>query len=196
MVTLLLSAALVAVNGLGVTAYSDRAGGDQATSLSHRPCRFGVTRTAATSSSSSSSAASSSPRMGELTPPEQKVYDLMKRFHDSGHVFRIVLVGNAGAILETTSALGPQFKLSQSPSTGANLLTMASDDQSFEYHLHLSKVSKIVLVEKTTPKKVMRIVRLLSSTGESISSFILTEEENQAAWFQALVDEYGTEIQL
>ena len=56
-------------------------------------------------------------RMGELTTPEQSVYDLMREFSESGYTFRIVVVGQ-GAILETTSPLGPITKLTQSPSTG------------------------------------------------------------------------------
>ena len=55
--------------------------------------------------------------MGELTTPEQTVYDLLRELSDSGYDFRIVVVGQ-GAILETTSPLGPITKLTQSPSSG------------------------------------------------------------------------------
>ena len=56
-------------------------------------------------------------RMGELTTPEQTVYDLMRELSESGYSFRVVVVGQ-GAILEATSPLGPITKLTQSPSTG------------------------------------------------------------------------------
>jgi hypothetical protein len=57
--------------------------------------------------------------MGELTEPEQQVFDIMDTIHESGYHFRMVVVGK-GAILETVAALGPVLKVTQSPSTGAN----------------------------------------------------------------------------
>lgn len=137
-----------------------------------------------------------SPRMGELTIPEQKVYEIMKNVHDSKYKFRVVVVGK-GAILEATSVLGPKLSVSQSPSSGANLLTLASADQSFEYHLQLSQVSKMVLLRKETPSKVMRIIRILNDQGESMSSLILADESDAAVkWFTELGETYGTDIQL
>jgi len=55
--------------------------------------------------------------MGDLTTPEHTVYDMMHELSDSGYAFRVVVVGK-GAILETTSRLGPVVKMTQSPSTG------------------------------------------------------------------------------
>lgn len=137
-----------------------------------------------------------SPRMGELTAPEQKVYDFMEELHQSEIEFRIVVVGK-GAILECTSTLGPKLSVSQNPATGNNLLTLATTDQSFEYHLQLSQVSKIVVLEKETPKKVLRIIRLLNAEGESMSSLILADESNKAVdWFKGLIGIFGDEIQL
>lgn len=57
-------------------------------------------------------------RMGELTKPEQTVFDIMQEVLQSGYSFRVVVVGK-GAILESTvPCLGPVIKLTQSPSTG------------------------------------------------------------------------------
>jgi hypothetical protein len=132
-----------------------------------------------------------------LNEPEQQVFSFVKELHDSSYKFRIVVVGN-GAILETTSALGPVVKLSNSPSAGTNLLTLASEDQSLEFHLQLSQVTKIVLTTKeTSPDRTLQIVRLLNATGVSMCSFILADESEAAKeWYQALQTKHGNEIQL
>lgn len=81
--------------------------------------------------------------------------------------------------------------------SGANLLTLASEDQSFEFHLQLSEVSKIALVEKETPAKTLRIIRLLNAEGESMSSLILADTSDEATkWYHGIVEERGSEIQL
>lgn len=135
-------------------------------------------------------------RMGELTPPEDFVYHLMQDIHDGGYKFRVVVIGK-GAILESTHPLGPKVSIAQSPSSGANLMTLASEDHSFEYHLQLSEVSKIVLATKETPKKTMRIIRLLNANGESMSSLILAEDSEAATkWYESLKEKHGSEIQL
>jgi hypothetical protein len=135
-------------------------------------------------------------RMGELTEPEQQVFDIMDTIHDSGYLFRMVVVGK-GAILETVSALGPVLKVTQSPSTGTNMLTLANTDQTFEFHLQLAQVSKMVLLEKVTPAKTLRIVRILNADGESMSSLILADESEAAVkWYEGLIAKYGKEIQL
>lgn len=135
-------------------------------------------------------------RMGELTEPEQQVFDIMDTIHESGYLFRMVVVGK-GAILETTAALGPVLKVTQSPSTGTNMLTLANQDQTFEFHLQLAEVSKMVLLENKTPAKTLRIVRILNAAGESMSSLILADESEEAvAWFGGLIAKYGTEIQM
>ena len=59
---------------------------------------------------------------------------ILDLFHTSNYPFRIVVIGN-GAILETTSKLGPTSKSSISPKSGERLLTFASEDQSFEFHV-------------------------------------------------------------
>jgi hypothetical protein len=141
---------------------------------------------------------SSSRRMGELTLPEQKTFDVMQALHDAKFNFRIVVVGN-GAILESTSPLGPTMKVSQSPKTGKNLMTLASQDQSLEFHLQLADVSKIVLVQRETPKRTMRLVRFLEAEhGNSMCSLILADDSSAAQkWFDDdLIGKFGTEIQL
>ena len=135
-------------------------------------------------------------RMGELTSSEQKVFDLLQTLHDSAHSFRIVVVGN-GAILETTSVLGPALSVSQSPKTGENLMTLASEDKSFEFHLQLADVSQIALLEKETPMKTMRIIRVLGTEGQSMCSLILADQSDSAIqWFHGLVEEHGATIEV
>jgi hypothetical protein len=137
-------------------------------------------------------------RMGELTSPEQKTFDIMQALHDSKFNFRIVVVGH-GAILETTSPLGPTMKVAQSPKTGKNLMTLASQDQSFEFHLQLADVSKIVLVQRETPKRTLRLLRFLEAEhGNSMCSLILADDSEAAQkWFDdELIGKFGTEIQL
>lgn len=77
------------------------------------------------------------------------------------------------------------------------MLTMASADQTFEFHVHLEQVSKLVLIEKETPAKTLRIIRLLNDVGESMSSLILADSSKEAqTWYHDLVEKRGHEIQL
>lgn len=77
------------------------------------------------------------------------------------------------------------------------MLTMASTDQAFEFHVQLEQVSKIVLVEKETPAKTLRIIRLLNAVGNSMSSLILADTSDEAtAWYHDLINKRGSEIQL
>jgi hypothetical protein len=148
-----------------------------------------------------SDASSSQRRMGELTSTEQRVFDLLQRLHDSQYAFRIVVVGN-GAILETTSTLGPTLSVSQSPKTGKNLMTLASNDKSFEFHLSLADVTQVAILEKETPAKTMRIIRVSGGGGDddkqtSMCSLILADSSDDAsAWFQELQKELGETIDL
>jgi len=131
------------------------------------------------------------------------VYDILVDLHRSGFLFRVVVVGK-GAILESTCALGPKMNVAQSPSSGANLLTFASEDQGFEYHLQLSEVSKVVFAVKETPKKVLRIVRMLNAEGESMTSLVLHQQADGGGdgdgdaiqFFDGLIEKYGSEVQL
>lgn len=133
-----------------------------------------------------------------LSPPEQTVYDLLDSLHESNFPFRLVVVGN-GAILETTSILGPTFKLGKSPRTGEPLTTFASEDQSFEFHLMIAQVSKIVLSEKAGPEegKVMQIFRFLTAEGKPMCSLILADKTEEAKkWYRSLLEKHGGDIQL
>lgn len=78
------------------------------------------------------------------------------------------------------------------------MATFANEDQSFEYHVQLEQISKIMLIEKETPnKKVLRIIRFLNSTGDSMSSFILADSSEAAkGWYHDLVERRGNEIVL
>jgi hypothetical protein len=132
-----------------------------------------------------------------LSDKEELVYDLLKDLSNAKFPFRVVVVGN-GAILESTNLLGPTFKVSQSPATGANLVTFASEDQSFEFHLMIAQVSKVAMIEKPSPVKegkTMRIMRFLNAEEKSICSLILADESADATgWFQRTVSKYGPEM--
>lgn len=134
--------------------------------------------------------------MGELTASETKVFDLLQTLHDSKYPFRIVVVGN-GAILETTSVLGPALSVSQSPKTGKNLMTLASQDKSFEFHLSLADVTEVAVLEKETPMKTMRLIRLLGDEGKSLASLILADTSDKAVeWFHGIHEKYGESIKV
>lgn len=123
---------------------------------------------------------------------EEKLVDrVVNDLHDSGYKFRIVVIGN-GAILETTSVLGPTKKSSISPKTGGRLVTLASEDQSFEFHIKVDEVDNVVFAETAKPigdgkEKILRICRLMNKEGGSIASLILAEGSDDAAkWFSEL----------
>lgn len=133
-----------------------------------------------------------------LTDPEEKVYGLLEEIHDSKLDFRVVVVGN-GAILESTSTLGPKMKLSQSPATGENLVTFASEDNAFEFHVKLAQVSKVTLVEKESPAngRTMRILRFVNEVGKPVCSLIVAEDSDASVeWYNTITTKYGSEIQL
>mmetsp|Transcript_6317 Transcript_6317/g.11252 ORF Transcript_6317/g.11252 Transcript_6317/m.11252 type:complete len:198 (-) Transcript_6317:300-893(-) len=115
---------------------------------------------------------------------------ILDEFHQFNLPFRIVVIGN-GAILETTSKLGPTSKSSISPKSGERLLTFASEDQSFEFHVKVDQVCKIVFV--ATEER--RVARFLSENGTPISSLILADKSEEAGkWFDGLVQEHGNEV--
>ena len=92
------------------------------------------------------------------------------------------------------------MKLSQSSASGANIVTFASDDQSFEFHIMTAQVSKVALVEKESPAKagrMMRIMRFINDTGKPICSLILADESVEATeWYHSTLEKYGPEMQL
>ena len=126
---------------------------------------------------------------------EPKVIDnVLQDIHDSGYTFRIVVIGN-GAILETTSPLGPIKKSSTSPKTGERLVTLASEDKSFEFHVKVDQVKKIVFAEtkKTLDggEKILRICRFMNESGVSICSLIMADgSEESSTWFSELKTKY------
>ena len=134
-----------------------------------------------------------------LSPPEQTVYKILRALHDSNYPFRVVVVGN-GAILEATSTLGSNFKLGTSPRTGEPLTTFASDDKSFEFHMMISKVAKIVMTEKESPVdgSRMQLLRFLNDEGGAMCSLILADKSKQAQeWYSALKTKYNNgDVQL
>ena len=134
-----------------------------------------------------------------LTPPEKTVVDVLKLLHESKFPFRAVVVGN-GAILESTMVLGPTMKVSSSPATGANILTLASEDKAFEFHIQTAQVSKIVFTQKESPQmpgRIMSISRLLNAEGKPMCSLILADDSKEASeWYEGLMEKYGGEIQL
>mmetsp|Transcript_24480 Transcript_24480/g.52106 ORF Transcript_24480/g.52106 Transcript_24480/m.52106 type:complete len:196 (+) Transcript_24480:142-729(+) len=131
-----------------------------------------------------------------LSPRERGVYALLKDLSESNLSFRIVVVGN-GAILESTNPLGPTFKLGRSPKSGAGIVTFASEDQSFEFHLVPAQIASVALVEKASPAKegrTMRLVRFLNEEGGSICSLILADDSEPAAeWYEGMAAKYGPE---
>ena len=124
------------------------------------------------------------------------VDNVISEMHESNYPFRIVVVGN-GAILETTSKLGPVMKSSVSPKTGGRLVTLASEDQSFEFHVKVEEVDNIVFAESVRPlgdgtEKVLRICRFMNGDGGSICSLILGDSGDEAvAWFATMKAKWG-----
>jgi hypothetical protein len=100
--------------------------------------------------------------------------------------------------LETTATLGPHFATATSPKTGEPIVTFASEDKSFEFHVKPTQVSKITFskVEKGD-NKTMRICRFVNQEGGPISSLILQasgkDDDKSADWFDGMIQQYGTE---
>lgn len=98
------------------------------------------------------------------------------------------------------------MKLNQSPVSGANIVTFASEDKSFEFHLMIAKVDKVALIEKDSPinnGKTMRIIRFInnddgSGSSKSICSLIIATGDDDHAdaaneWFKIMTSKYGSE---
>jgi hypothetical protein len=146
---------------------------------------------------STTSLADSAPTLElNLSSSEQQVYDFMNDLHTSGFNFRTIVAGSGGAILESTQPLGSVIKVSESAKSGDLFLTMATEDQSFEFHIKIRLVSKISLVERELPGKTLRIIRINNQDDESMCSLILADYSDEAgAWFQdTLVAKYGNEL--
>eukprot|EP00560_Eucampia_antarctica_P010151 CAMPEP_0197829090 /NCGR_PEP_ID=MMETSP1437-20131217/5561_1 /TAXON_ID=49252 ORGANISM="Eucampia antarctica, Strain CCMP1452" /NCGR_SAMPLE_ID=MMETSP1437 /ASSEMBLY_ACC=CAM_ASM_001096 /LENGTH=169 /DNA_ID=CAMNT_0043430585 /DNA_START=207 /DNA_END=716 /DNA_ORIENTATION=- len=131
----------------------------------------------------------------------KKIDLILKDIHESSFPFRIVVIGN-GAILETTSILGPHMATSTSTKTGERLVTLASADKSFEFHVKVDQVSKVTFTEREKPgssttNNIMRICRLQSKDEKPICSLILADSSEDAKeWFQGMTLQYGHEVLL
>lgn len=155
------------------------------------------------SSSSLAAAEASSDAEATLTPRDKQVYEFLQELSASSLPFRIVVVGNGG-ILESTSPLGGStpkinFKLAQSAKNGQHIVTFATEDQSFEFHVFPAQVASVTLVEKPSPHnkdKTMRIMRLLRTDGGSICSLILADDSQTASdWYGGMTEKYGTGLE-
>uniref|UniRef100_A0A7S2UJG2 PH domain-containing protein n=1 Tax=Attheya septentrionalis TaxID=420275 RepID=A0A7S2UJG2_9STRA len=138
----------------------------------------------------------------EALEEDSKIDNILKDIHSQGFPFRVVVIGN-GAILETTSVLGPHFAESTSPKTGERLVTFASDDRSFEFHLKVDQIAKVTFSEKdrivndNEEKRKLRITRFINEMGNPICSLILADSSKEAAdWFTSMTIRYGYEVQL
>lgn len=91
-------------------------------------------------------------------------------------------------------------KSSVSPKTGEKLLTFASDDASFEFHVKVDQICKITFVstERTLPDgntKVMRVSRFLNEKGDPMCSLILADSSEDAVkWFDKMAEMNGQEV--
>lgn len=127
---------------------------------------------------------------------ELKVVDrVISDMHESGYPFRIVVVGN-GAILETTSKLGPTMKSSISQKTGGRLVTLASEDQSFEFHVKVDEVDSVVFAESVRPledgeEKILRICRFMNGEATICSLILGASGEDVIEWFNDMKERYG-----
>ena len=101
------------------------------------------------------------------TPSTITAESILNDFHQSNYIFRIIVIGN-GAILETTSPLGPISKSSISPKSGEKLVTFASNDQSFEFHVKVEQICKIVFVANGGADQTKKVARFLSEIGTPI----------------------------
>lgn len=152
--------------------------------------------------SDDSSLSSSSPSIAE---------QILHDFHASKLSFRIIVIGN-GAILESTSQLGPTFKSSISPKSGERLITFANRDASLEFHVKIEEIAKIVFVVSSSPvvdannkdnnntnnqqqQQVRRVTRFINANGTPICSLLLAESTKEGeTWFQSMMDTYGNEV--
>ena len=132
----------------------------------------------------------------EETTAPTKIDGIIRDLHESTLQFRIVVIGN-GAILESTSTLGPHMAESVSPKTGERLITLASSDRSFEFHVKPDAIDKVVFAESKKPDsgKTLRIVRMLRDDGAPICSLILADGSEEAkSWYKTMTIRYGYEV--
>lgn len=91
-------------------------------------------------------------------------------------------------------------KSSVSPKTGDKLITFASDDSSFEFHVKVDEICKITFVTSERPlpdgeTKAMRVTRFLNEKGEPMCSLILADSsEDAVTWFEQMNERHGQEV--
>mmetsp|Transcript_32846 Transcript_32846/g.67070 ORF Transcript_32846/g.67070 Transcript_32846/m.67070 type:complete len:217 (+) Transcript_32846:55-705(+) len=155
-------------------------------------------------SSSSSEDTTPTTTTNDPPTPPSKAQQILTSIHQSKLPFRIIVLGT-DSVLETTSPLGPRTSLALSPKTNEPLMTFASEDKSFEFHVKVDKVCKVTFVAlekkirvedgEEEERKMMRVCRFLNEKGNLICSLILAEEgEEGVKWFEGMIDTYGDEV--
>ena len=152
-----------------------------------------------TSSSSSSLSAENRDDENSSSSPSSLAEQILHDFHTSKLSFRIIVIGN-GAILESTSPLGPTFKPSISPKSGERLITFANMDASLEFHVKVDEIAKIVFVvsqsnDQQQQQQSRRVARFINANGIPICSLLLAETTKEGeAWFENMMETYGNEV--
>jgi len=129
---------------------------------------------------------------------------IVNDLHSSGYSFRIIVIAN-GAILESTHSFDKtSIRASKSPKTGENIVTFASHDKSFEFHLKVDQISKVSFHKVQRQEgNVMQICRMIDQAGSPAASLILQDvnENNTNAgqpglWFDEMIQRYGETVEL
>lgn len=138
----------------------------------------------------------------EMAGPCPPVVDkIVKDLHSSGFSFRIIVLSN-GSILETAVALdGTTIGASLSPKTGEPIITIASTDKSFEFHLKANQISRVTFnkMQRGEIGKVMRVCRFIDRDGSPSASLILQPDKGDdqpILWFDEMIKRYGEEVLL
>lgn len=114
-----------------------------------------------------------------------------------------IIIGHLTSVANITHisrVFTAKSKSSVSPKTGEKLLTFASDDASFEFHVKVDQICKITFVstERTLPDgntKVMRVSRFLNEKGDPMCSLILADSSEDAVkWFDKMAEMNGQEV--
>ncbi len=147
--------------------------------------------------SSSSLSAETRGDENSSSSPSSLAEQILHDFHASKLSFRIIVIGN-GAILESTSPLGPTFKPSISPKSGERLITFANMDASLEFHVKVDEIAKIVFVVSQSSDQQhqsRRVARFINANGIPICSLLLAETTTEGeAWFENMMETYGNEV--
>lgn len=125
-----------------------------------------------------------------------QIENILQDIYESRKSFRITLIGN-GATLEITSLLGPiKNSFTSDAETGERIVTFASNDHSFEFHVNIDQVKDIMVSEEKNPSEgeedVLRLCRFLNNDGVCICSLILVDKSmDSVAWFHDLMKKYA-----